>query len=88
MSRDRFLDVDYGLSILLTGLFNLSFEFVKVLRGRLSDYSALVVVDNHRSSRVSYRTDESKEEIAPGRNGDRVGETLLERIGSGFDRFH
>ena len=88
MSRDCLLDVDYGLGVLLTSLLDLSFELVEILRGRLSDCSELVVVDNHRSSRVSYRTDESEEEIAPSRNRNRVGEALLERIGSGIDGFH
>jgi len=88
MSRDRFLDVDYGLSVLLTSLLDLSFELVEVLRGRLSDYSVVMVVDNHRSSRVSYRTNEFKEEVAASRNSDRVGEALLESISSGFDSFH
>jgi hypothetical protein len=88
MPCNRFLDVDYGSSVLLTRLLDLSFEFVEVLKAGLSDRSAPVVVDHYRSSRISYRTDESKEEIAAGRNGDRVGEALLECIGSGFDSFH
>jgi hypothetical protein len=88
ISRDRFLNVDDGLGVLLTSLLDLSFEFVEVLRGYFSDCLALVVVDNHHSSRVSYRTDESKEEIAASRNCDRVGETLLKRIGGSFDSFH
>lgn len=44
MSRDRFLDVNYRLSVLLTSLLDLSFEFVEVLRGHLSNFSTLVVV--------------------------------------------
>lgn len=88
MPRNCFLDVDYGLSVLLTSLLDLSFEFVKVLKACLNDFSVPVVVDTYRSSCVSYRTDESEEKIATGRNGDRVGEALLEGIGSGFDGFH
>lgn len=88
MPRNRFLDVDYRLSVLLASLLDLSFEFIEVLKTRLNDLSAPVVVNKYRSSCISYGTDESKEEIATGRNGDRVGEALLEGISSGFDSFH
>jgi len=70
MSRDHFLNVDHGLGVLLTSLLDFSFELVEVLRGLLSGRPVLVVVDNHRSSRVSYRTDEAKEEIAASGNRD------------------
>lgn len=70
MSRDRFLNVDYGLGILLTSLLDFSFELVEILRGGLSGFPILVVMDNHRSSCVSYRTDEAKEEIATSGNCD------------------
>lgn len=88
MPCNHFLDIDHGLSVLLTSLLDLSLEFVEVLKACLSDCSMPVVVDTYRSSRISYRTNESEEEITAGRNGDRVGEALLECIGSGIDSFH